>query len=75
MATKNESERLARMEGKLDMLLDAVEKNAERNDKEHSVMEARMDSFQQFRGRVIGGAIVGSVLITAIATIAGVLIS
>jgi hypothetical protein len=72
--TKQENERLAVVETKMDMVLDEMRAGFERNEERQDRIDVRLSAFEGFKGKMIGGAIVGGIVITAVATIVPVLV-
>jgi len=61
--TAKENERLARVETHMETVLDSLAR-----------IEAQVSVFTTFRGKVIGGGIVGAVTITALSTVIGAIL-
>jgi hypothetical protein len=71
--TKTENERLARMEGKLDMMIDEFREVVKNNREDHKDLYGKMDSHNVFRGRVKAGLTVLAFLITTLIAWIGVM--
>ena len=61
--TAKENERLARVETHMKTVLASLER-----------IEEQVSVFSTFRGKVIGGGLVGAIAVTAISTVIGVLL-
>jgi hypothetical protein len=72
--TAKENERLVRLETKIDMICVTMREGFEDNKEAHEKLADRVSAFDTFRGKVVGGAIVGGIAITALTTVIGAIL-